>query len=132
MRSTPEQRRLAGRAQYGTEVKNAVDADGKALSVGSTVIIMAELDSSRIYEVKQIGPTHLVLDDGTVLEHKDVELKNSTIAVGDTVKFVRVVDVGDDQVRMKVLEVNGDRALVEDATAPNAQHIYPTADLTRG
>lgn len=57
------------------------------------------------------------------------------IAVGQLVKFRTVVDPGDENERMRVLEVNGDRCIVEDALAFahayrfHPQMVYPVADL---
>lgn len=58
-----------------------------------------------------------------------------TFAVGDTVRFREVVEAGDAEARMIVLELRGERVLVTDTRhahwniKPTA--VYPAADLVK-
>lgn len=50
---------------------------------------------------------------------------------GDIVKFVKVIDPGDEEIRMRIKEVNGDRVLVEALVDMQLKptYVYPRNDV---
>jgi len=68
---TAAERRNAGTARYGSEMKNALDMNGVNLQVGDVVAVKGEHQSEMLIE--KIGGSHLTLHDGSVVSARDTK-----------------------------------------------------------